>query len=87
MSRIELELSEYQGMRNKIKNLESALNSVSKEAALNKEKIEKAKALFEDLKSESFFTRLFKWKSTTILLRELFEDKNNNEYHKNINQT
>jgi hypothetical protein len=33
MSKIEMEPSEYQGMKTKIKNLESAVNSVSKEAA------------------------------------------------------
>lgn len=82
MSRIELELSEYQAMRNKIKNLESGLNSVSQEAASKKEKIEQAKALIEDLESESFFNRLFKWKTITLPLRELFEKQENGKIQK-----
>lgn len=76
MSRIELELSEYQGMRTKIKNLESALNSVSQEAATNKEIIEQAKALVEDLENENIINRLFKWKDIITPLRSLFEKKN-----------
>ena len=58
-----MDIKEYQGMRNKIKNLETALNSISTEAAENKEIIEKVKALVIDLKNESFFVRLFAWKS------------------------
>ena len=73
MSRIELPMKEYQGMLSKIKNLESALNSVSTEAATNKEIIEKAKAFVIDLDNESFFERLFKWKKLTEPLRELFK--------------
>ena len=79
MGRIEIELSEYQGMKTKIKNLESALNSVSQEAATNKEIIEQAKALVEDLDNESFIDRLFKWKSITAPFRELFGQKKNGE--------
>lgn len=82
MSRIELELSEYQGMKTKIRNLESALNSVSQEAAINKEKIEQAKALIEDLESESFINRIFKWKTIIVPLRNLFEKKENGEIQK-----
>ena len=76
MSRIEITIEEYQGMRNKIKNLESSLNSVSQEAASNKEKIEQAKALVEDLQNESFINRLFNWKDITTPLKELFANKN-----------
>ena len=72
MSRIEVDMKEYQGMRNKIKSLESALNSVSVEAATNKEIIEKAKALVVDLEGEGFFNRLFSWKTITQPFKELF---------------
>lgn len=73
MSRIEIDIKEYQGMRNKIKNLESALNSVSMEAATNKEIIEKVKALVVDLEGEGFFNRLFSWKSVIEPFKELLE--------------
>ena len=77
MARIEIDITEYQGMKTKIRNLESALNSVSQEAALYKEKIEKANALVEDLNSETFVNRLFKWKTVTTPLKELFAKKEN----------
>ena len=64
-ARIELGMKEYQGMNSKIKNLEDALNSVSKEAAANKEKLEQVKALVADLENEGFFNRLFGWKDTS----------------------
>ncbi len=73
MSRIEIDIKEYQGMRNKIKSLESALNSVSVEAATNKEVIEKVKALVVDLEGEGFFNRLFSWKNVIEPFKELLE--------------
>lgn len=76
MAKIEIELSEYQGMKTKIRNLESALNSVSKEAAANKEIVEQAKALVEDLQGESLIDRIFSWKQITSPLKELFEKRN-----------
>jgi len=76
MSRIDLDMKEYQGMRDKIKNLESALNSVSTEAAINKELLEKARALIVDLDREGFLNRLFNWSSVTKPLKDLFGVKN-----------
>lgn len=73
--RIEIEISEYQGMRKKIKDLESALNSVSQEAATNKEIIEQAKALVVDLEEESLFDRLFRWKNIIEPIEKLFNGK------------
>ena len=73
MSRIEIDMKEYQGMRNKIKSLESALNSVSVEAAENKEIIEKTKALVADLEGEGFFNRLFSWKNVIQPFKDLLE--------------
>ena len=72
MSRIEIDIKEYQGMKTKIRNLENALNSVSKEAAINKETLEKVNALVADLESETFFGRLFAWKSIIKPFKELF---------------
>ena len=73
MSRIEIPITEYQGMKNKIRNLENALNSVSKEAAVNKEYIEKLKMLVSDLEQEPLVTRLFTWKSVVKPFKELLE--------------
>jgi chromosome segregation ATPase len=72
-ARIELNMKEYQGMNSKIKNLENALNSVSKEAAVNKEKIEQLKALVADLENEGFLNRLFGWKKIIKPFKELFD--------------
>jgi uncharacterized protein YigA (DUF484 family) len=66
-----MDIKEYQGMRNKIKSLESALNSVSVEAATNKEVIEKVKALVVDLEKEGFLNRLFAWKNVIKPFKEL----------------
>jgi hypothetical protein len=73
MSRIEIPISEYQGMKTKIRNLEDALNSVSKEAAVNKEVIEKVKTLVTDLENETFLDRLFSWKNIIKPFKELFK--------------
>lgn len=73
MAKIEIDIKEYQGMRTKIKNLESALNSISAEAAENKEKIEKVKALVIDLKNEKFLGRLFRWKTIIEPFTELLK--------------
>lgn len=78
MGRIELSMKEYQGMNSKIKNLEDALNSVSKEAATNKEKLEQVKTLVADLENEGFFNRLFRWKTVIRSFKELFDTNGNN---------
>lgn len=76
MGRIEIEISEYQGMRKKIKDLESALNSVSKEAAKHKEIIEQAKAIVDDLKVETFISRLFNYKKILEPIDNLLNSRN-----------
>ena len=73
MSRIEIPISEYQGMKSKIRDLENALNSVSQEAATNKEIIEQAKALVVDLENEPFLIRLFHGKSVIEPFKDLFK--------------
>ena len=73
MSRIEIPISEYQDMKSKIRDLENALNSVSQEAATNKEMIEQAKALVVDLENEPFLIRLFHWKSVIEPFKDLFK--------------
>ena len=82
MGRIEIPLAEYQGMKKKIKDLESALNSVSKETAKYKDIIGKLESLIYDLSNEGFLSRLFHWKSITKPFVELLEND-----IKNINGT
>lgn len=74
MARIEVDITEYQGMKTKIRNLENALNSVSKEAAINKEYIEQIKTLVLDLENEPFLIRVFHWKSVVEPFKELVEE-------------
>lgn len=81
-ARIEIPAEEYQGMKSKIKNLESALNSVSAEAALHKETFEKAKALVEDLGDETFVNRLFRWKTIITSLKKAFTEIDNGKIQK-----
>lgn len=71
MSRIEISLEEFQGMKTRIKNLEAALNSVSKEAFTKKEILEQVKALYEDLKDETLYNRIFTWRKILQPLKEL----------------
>ena len=73
MARIEIDITEYKGMKSKIRDLENALNSVSQEAATNKEIIEQAKALVVDLENEPFLIRLFHWKSVIEPFKDLFK--------------
>ena len=74
MSRIEISMEEFQGMKSKIQKLELALNSVSKEASIKKEKLEQIKALYEDLKNESLYNRMFSWKQVIKPLKDLCLD-------------
>jgi hypothetical protein len=76
-ARIEIEISEYQGMKKKIKDLESVLNSVSKEAATSKEIIEKAKAFVVDLENEGLLNRLFTWKKVLEPIKGLLVNGKN----------
>ena len=63
MSRIEIPMTEYNGLKNKIKQLESTLVDVSKEASTYKEKLGILEGLVIDLDSEKLVDRLFSWKS------------------------
>ena len=63
MARIEISMEEYNGLKNKIKQLESTLVDVSKEASTYKEKLGILEGLVIDLESEKLFDRLFTWKS------------------------
>lgn len=73
MSKIEIPLSEYQAMRTKIEKLNSALNTVSTEAARYKEIIESARTKVSDITDDTFLGRLFRWKSIKASLGDLFK--------------
>lgn len=72
MSRIEIPISEYNGLKNKIKQLEDTLADVSKEASAYKEKLGVIESLVMDLGNEKLLDRLFFWKSIIKPFKELF---------------
>lgn len=75
MGRIELEISEWQAMKKKATDLESALNTVSQESAKNKEIVEQVKALIVDLEHENLINRMFAWKAVVKPFKDLFKEK------------
>jgi archaellum component FlaC len=77
MSRIEIPMSEYNGLKNKIKQLESTLVDVSKEASTYKEKLGILEGLVIDLDNEKLVDRLFSWKSIVKPFKDVF--KNNDK--------
>ena len=77
MSRIEIPMTEYNGLKNKIKQLESTLVDVSKEASTYKEKLGILEGLVIDLDNEKLVDRLFSWKSIVKPFKNVF--KNNDK--------
>lgn len=72
MAKIEIDIKEYQGMRDKINELESALYSVSAEVAANKELVKELKTLVSDLENEGLLNRIFGWKNVVQPLKDIF---------------
>jgi chromosome segregation ATPase len=72
MSRIEIPMEEYQGLKDKIKSLESSLIEEKNQISIYKQKFNEAKELFDDLKSEGFINRLFNWKRVIKPFNNLF---------------
>lgn len=62
MARIEIPMEEYNSLKQKVRELESTLGDVSKEAALYKEKLGNLKGLIIDLENETLIDRVFHWK-------------------------
>lgn len=87
MSRIEISMEEFQGMKSRIKNLESALDAVSKDAAIKKEILEQVKALYEDLKSSNLYERIFTWNKVLIPFKKLFKNYEGIQTVKKENKT
>ena len=77
MSRIEIPMTEYNGLKNRIKQLESTLVDVSKEASTYKEKLGILEGLVIDLDNEKLVDRLFSWKSIVKPFKDVF--KNNDK--------
>jgi hypothetical protein len=77
MSRIEIPMTEYNDLKNKIKQLESSLVDVSKEASIYKEKLGILEGLVIDLESETLVDRLFAWKKIVKPFKDVF--KNNDK--------
>lgn len=79
MSRIEIPMSEYNGLKNKIKQLESTIVDVSKEASTYKEKLGILEGLVIDLDNEKLVDRLFSWKSIVKPFKDVFKKNDNTE--------
>jgi archaellum component FlaC len=77
MARIEISMEEYNSLKNKIKQLESTLVDVSKEASTYKEKLGILEGLVIDLDNEKLVDRLFSWKSIVKPFKDVF--KNNDK--------
>ena len=73
MSRIEIPMKEYNGLKNKIKSLEQTLVDVSKEAATYKEKLSILESLVMDLENEKILSRIFSWKNIVNPFKEVFK--------------
>ena len=79
MARIEISMEEYNGLKNKIKQLESTLVDVSKEASTYKEKLGILEGLVIDLDSEKLVDRLFSWKSIVKPFKDVFKNNDKTE--------
>lgn len=77
MARIEISMEEYNSLKNKIKQLESTLVDVSKEASTYKEKLGILEGLVIDLDNEKLVDRLFSWKRIVKPFKDVF--KNNDK--------
>lgn len=72
MSRIEIPMKEYNGLKSKIKSLEQTLVDVSKEASVYKEKLNILESLVMDLENEKILSRIFSWKNIVNPFKEVF---------------
>lgn len=73
MSRIEIPMKEYNGLKNKIKSLEQTLVDVSKETSVYKEKLSILESLVMDLENEKILSRIFSWKNIVNPFKEVFK--------------
>lgn len=73
MSRIEIPMKEYNGLKSKVKSLEQTLVDVSKETAIYKEKLSILESLVMDLENEKILSRIFSWKNIVNPFKEVFK--------------
>jgi hypothetical protein len=73
MSRIEIPMSEYNGLKDKIKSLEQTLVDASKEASAYEEKLSILENLVMDLENERILNRIFSWKNIVNPFKEVFK--------------
>ena len=66
-------MTEYNGLKNKIKSLEQTLVDVSKETAIYKEKLSILESLVMDLEDEKVLNRIFSWKNIVNPFKEVFK--------------
>lgn len=71
MARIEIEMSEYQSLKKQIRDLNSALNTTSKDASFYKEKYNQLKTIFLDLENEGVYNRIFNWKKIIRMIKNV----------------
>ena len=71
MSRIEIPLDEYKGMKEKIESLEKALASKNDELTIVKNQKMILLDEIDDFTSLSLYERVFRWKSS---IQEIFEE-------------
>ena len=73
MARIEISLEEYNSLKNKNKELESAIGKQKQEIAALKEKNEEYKDLLEEVRNLKIFERAIHWKNTIDEINSLLK--------------
>lgn len=66
-------MSEYNGLKDKIKSLEQTLVDASKEASAYEEKLSILENLVMDLENERILNRIFSWKNIVNPFKEVFK--------------
>lgn len=71
MSKIEISLAEYNGLKDKIKSLEEKLVDMSKEIKIYKNRMDDYNDFIADLEQESLINRVFHWKNIFKPFKEI----------------
>ena len=74
MSRIEIPMSEYKGMKEKIESLEKSLVESNKKAELYEQKYDNIQIELENILETGILTRMFGWRRALSKLIESDED-------------
>ena len=73
MARIEINLNEYNGLKQRIKTLENSLTDLTKELDSLNQKMNEMDDLMEDLENETLTNRLFHWKKILKPIKEILK--------------